>query len=223
MYEKYVMSSSIIKFLSDVRANNSREWFNANKNEYFEAKDEFVKMVDFLIPSLAVNTPTLRGLEAKDCIFRIYRDVRFGKDKSPYKTSMGAVIAPGGRKSAMAGYYLHIEPGGCLLAGGSYSPPGDMLKKIRSEIYYNSDEFKEIILAPDFKNYFNELEGAKLVRPPVGFPKDFKDIDLLKFKHYTIFHRFDDSKVGNNDFLMMAINIFEKMNPFIDFLNRALQ
>ena len=212
----------IIEFLIDLKENNNRDWFKANKEYFEEAKQEFQDMVEYLIPALAVTNPALANLEAKDTIFRIYRDVRFGKDKSPYKISMGAIMAPGGRKSQFAGHYFHIEPGGSFLAGGSYSPPSDRLKNIRSEIYYNSSEFKSIISAVDFKKYFGEIEGSKLKRPPVGFPKDFEDIELLKLKDYTVFHRIDDSAVSNPDFLSNAVGIFEKMNPFIGFLNRAL-
>ena len=212
----------IVEFLVDLKENNNRDWFKANKQYFEEAKQEFKDMVDFLIPALAVTNPALANLEAKDTIFRIYRDVRFGKDKSPYKISMGAIMASGGRKSQFAGHYLHIEPGGSFLAGGSYSPPSDRLKDIRSEIYYNSAEFKSIISTGDFKKYFGEIEGSKLKRPPIGFPKDFVDIELLKFKDYTVFHRINDSDISNPDFLNNAVGIFEKMNPFNNFLNRAL-
>ena len=212
----------IIEFLKDLKENNNRDWFKANKQYFEEAKQEFHDMVEYLIPALSVSNPALSNLEAKDTIFRIYRDVRFGKDKSPYKISMGAIMAPRGRKSQIAGHYLHIEPGGSFLAGGSYSPPSDRLKNIRSEIYYNSAEFKTIISAVDFKKYFGEIEGSKLKRPPVGFPKDFEGIELLKFKDYTVFHRIDDSDISSPDFLNNAVGIFEKMNPFNDFLNRAL-
>jgi uncharacterized protein (TIGR02453 family) len=212
----------IIEFLVDLKENNNRDWFKANKSYFEEVKQEFKDMVDYLIPSLAVTNPALANLEAKDTIFRIYRDVRFGKDKSPYKISMGAIMAPGGRKSSFAGHYFHVEPGGSFLAGGAYSPPSDILKNIRSEIYYNSDEFKSIILDANFVKYFGEIEGSKLKRPPVGFPKDFADVELLKFKDYTVFHKIDDSDISNPKFLKTAIGIFEKMNPFIGFLNRAI-
>jgi len=216
------MSGVIIKFLKELRENNSRDWFKANKPYFEDAKQEFKEMVEYLIPTLAVTNPRLSNLEAKDAIFRIYRDVRFGKDKSPYKISMGAIIAPGGRKSQMAGHYFHIEPDGSFLAGGSYGPPSDRLKGIRSEIYYNNAEFNSIISDPDFIKYFGEIEGSKLKRPPIGFPKEFEDIELLKFKDYTVFHRLSDEEVQNPDFLSSAVSIFEKMNPFNEFLNRAL-
>jgi len=160
--------------------------------------------------------------EAKDTIFRIYRDVRFSKDKSPYKVAMGANMAPGGRKSVLAGHYFHIEPGNSFLAGGSYCPPSEQLKNIRSEIYYNSQEFKEIINYGDFKNLFGEITGDKLKRSPLGFPKDFEDVELLKFKDYTIFHKIDDETIQKPDFLAISLGIFVKDESLYWFCNRAI-
>ncbi|NQU33899.1 MAG: DUF2461 domain-containing protein [Bacteroidetes bacterium] len=216
------MGSKVLEFLSDLKENNNRDWFNDHKEYYDEARNEFVQLVESLIPSLAINNPLMANLEIKDSIFRIYRDVRFSKDKSPYKTQMGAYLAPGGRKSIYAGHYIHVEPDNSFLAGGSYCPPGDKLKKIRSEILYNTDEFKSIINTSDFKNLFGDISGSKLKRPPVGFPKDFEDIELLKFKDYTIFNPITNQEIDNPGFLKNAISIFEKMNPFNDFLNRAI-
>ena len=216
------MSKKIINFLSELKQNNDREWFKEHKSDYEEARAEFVKMVEYLIPALAKYNSEIANLQINDTIFRIYRDVRFSKDKSPYKSQMGAYLAPGGRKSIQAGYYLHIEPGNSFVAGGSYCPAGDLLKKIRSEIYYNVKEFNSIIKSEDFENLFGNIQGSKLVRPPVGFPKDFEEIDLLKYKDYTIFYPVDDKTIMKPNFPDKAIEIFEKMNPFNDFLNRAI-
>ena len=216
------MSTKVLKFLSELKENNDRDWFKANKQYYEEARNEFKSIVENLIPALAITNPRLANLEAKDTIFRIYRDVRFSKDKSPYKIAMGAYMAPRGRKSSLAGHYLHIEPGNSFLAGGSHCPPGDLLKEIRSEIQYNNLEFKAILNSGDFKKLFGEIVGDRLKRPPIGFPKDFEDIELLKFKDYTILHKIDDKAVERPDFLRTSIDVFNKMNPFIDFLNGAL-
>ncbi len=216
------MSNIIIDFLSELKVNNDREWFNKNKPYFEKAKNEFYQLVEALIPAIAKSSPQVANLEVKDTIFRIYRDVRFSKDKSPYKTQMGAYIAPGGRKSVYAGHYIHVEPGNSFLAGGSYCPQSDKLKNIRSEILYNIDEFKSILNQSKFKKLFNEISGSKLVRPPVGFPKDFEDIELLKFKDYTIFHPVADEFFNDPDFLRKSVSIFECMNPFNEFLNRAI-
>lgn len=216
------MSTKVLDFLSELKKNNNREWFKANKQYYEEARSEFISMVENLIPALAVSNPLINNLAVKDTVFRIYRDIRFSKDKSPYKTAFGAYMAPGGRKSMLPGHYFHIEPGNNFLAGGSHNPQGERLKSIRSEIYYNSTEFKSIINADSFKKLFGELTGEKLVRPPIGFPKDFEDIELLKFKEFIVIHNINDFSVEKSDFLKLSVDIFEKMNPFIEFLNRAL-
>lgn len=216
------MSTKVLEFLTKLKQNNNRDWFKANKKQFDEAKNEYAEMVQYLIDSMSVSNNELANLEAKDAIFRIYRDVRFSKDKSPYKVGMGAVITSGGRKSLIAGHYLHIEPGNSFLAGGSHCPPAEQLKKIRSEILYNNEEFKNILSSPEFIKLFGEIVGDKLKRPPVGYPKDFEDIDLLKFKDYTIFHKISDKDVLKPEFLSETVSVFEKMKPFNEFLNRAL-
>lgn len=216
------MNSLPIQFLSRLKENNNREWFNENKNEFEKAKNEFEIFVNSLIKEISLFENNLSGLEAKKTIFRIYRDVRFSKDKTPYKKSFGSYIAPGGRKSIFAGYYLHIEPGGSFLAGGMHSPSSENLAKIRQEILYNIDEYKSIINNKDFKINFENIRGEKLKRPPKGFPGDFPDIELLKHKEYIVIHNLNDDLIVNDNFLDYSRKIFENMKPLNDFLNRAL-
>lgn len=213
---------NVLPFLYALKENNNRDWFHENKNRFETAKNEVESFVNYLIPQINAFDPAIGNLDAKKTMFRIYRDVRFSKDKTPYKTFFGAYIAPGGRKSVYAGYYLHIEAGGSFLAGGSHCPQGENLKKIRSEIYYNISELREVINADSFKSNFGGIEGEKLKRPPIGFPKDFADIELLKFKDFTIFHRFEDAHLAKADFNRFSLDIFQKMKPFNDFMNRAL-
>ena len=213
---------NVLPFLYDLKENNNRDWFQANKPQFEIAKKEVEDFVNYLIPQINSFDPAIGPLEAKKTMFRIYRDVRFSKDKTPYKTYFGSYIAPGGRKSIYAGYYLHIEPDGCFLAGGSHCPQGEHLKKIRSEIYYNASELKSVIGSRDFKQYFKQIEGEKLKRPPLGFPKDFPDIELLKYKDFTLFHRFEDECLAAPDFDKVSLKVFQKMKPFNDFMNRAL-
>ncbi len=178
--------------------------------------------VDHLILNIKSFDPSLGDLTAKQAMFRIYRDVRFSKDKTPYKTFFGAYMAPGGRKSDKAGYYVHLSADDSFAGGGSHTPVGENLKKVRSEIYYNLDEFEGIINEPSFKNTFGDLKGEKLKRPPQGFPKDFKGIELLKLKDFTIFQRFDEKEVVKPDFDQQVLGLFREMKPFNDFMNRAL-
>jgi len=213
---------NVLPFLKELQQNNSRDWFHDNKNSYQLAKAEFEAFVVDLIPKLADIDKDLTGLEPKNSIFRIFRDVRFSKDKSPYKTNMGAAMTKGGRKSPYATYYVHIEPGNIFAGGGIWMPPGPVLKAMRQEIYYNADEFKGIINSPTFKKYFSQLDGDMLKRPPRDFSADFPDIELLKYKSYIVGQRMDDSIVSSDDFTDQLLDVYRALFPFNSFINRAL-
>ncbi len=213
---------NVLTFLEDLKKNNDRDWFQDNKNRFLQAKDEFETFVTELIPKLAMIDRDLAGLEARKCVFRIYRDVRFSSDKSPYKTNMGAAMTKGGRKSPYATYYLHLEPGNVFAGGGIWMPSGPVLKAMRQEIYYNADEFKKILDNPSFKKYFNKLDGEQLKRPPRDFPADFPDIDLLKFKSYICGRRMEDSIVTSEKFMDELLDTYKILHPFNSFINRAL-
>lgn len=216
------MNSIPIQFLGKLKANNNRDWFNENKTEYEEARKIFEIFVTSLINEISLFDKQISGLEAKKTVFRIYRDVRFSKDKTPYKTAFGSYIAPGGRKSTSAGYYFHIEPGNSFFAGGMHRPPSENLSKVRQEILYNVDEYKSIINNKGFKNSFGDVKGEKLKRPPKGFPADFPDIELLKQKEYIVIHNVNDDIILKDNFLDYSTKLFEKIKPLNDFLNRAL-
>ncbi|NNF02464.1 MAG: DUF2461 domain-containing protein [Bacteroidia bacterium] len=217
------ISKNTIKFLKDLKKNNNREWFNDNKSRYNDAKDDFTNFVAELIPGIAKFDKEIKDLDPKKCVFRIYRDVRFSKNKDPYKTNLGAHMLPGGRKTehSRAGYYIHLEPGKSILAGGPYMPPGPWINAIRSEIDYNTKEFKKIINAASFKKYFGEIEGDKLKTAPKGYPKDHPEIELLKFKSYLAVHNLKDKDVVDAKFKKHAMTVFKAMQPFDKFLNRS--
>lgn len=212
----------VLEFLKELKGHNTREWFEANRGMYEGAKGAFEEMVNGVISGIYGFDPGIGTLRAKDCVFRIYRDVRFGKDKSPYKTNMGAYISRGGRKGMYAGYYVHIEPGGSMLAGGIYMPPAEVLKKARQEVYYHADEFKGILAEGRFRKTFRLMEEDKLSRAPKDFPGDFKDIDLLKYKSYTVMHGMTDERVTGEGFEDYAVEVFKVMRPFNAFINRGL-
>jgi uncharacterized protein (TIGR02453 family) len=217
------MNRIILDFLGQLKENNNREWFQKNKKMYEEAKASMEGFVDALIPEITLFDPSVRFVSGKDCLFRIFRDVRFSKDKSPYKLNMGAWISGGGRKSSGPGYYLHIQPGESMLAGGVYMPDPDQLKKIRQEIFYNAPEFKAILENKSAKKCFNGLsEWDKQKLPPKDFPRDFPDIDLLKFRHYTVAHMMTDKQLLEKDFVKYVIKVFGLMRPLNVFLDRAL-
>ncbi|NOX46245.1 MAG: DUF2461 domain-containing protein [Chlorobi bacterium] len=213
---------TILAFLKELKSNNNRDWFNENRKQYENAKREFEGLTNSIIPKLYDLDPQIGTPNAKKSIFRIFRDVRFSKDKSPYKTNFGCFIAKGGRKGGHAGYYFHVEPGKSFVGGGMYMPPSDILKKVRSEVMYHVDEFKGIIQDKAFRKYFDEIEGEKLKRPPKGFPADFPDIELLKMKSYVVLKPLDDNQIVSEGLGQYVINAFGAMVPLVHFLNRAM-
>ena len=213
---------NIISFLTQLTQNNNREWFNSNKDKFLKVKIEFDQIVQEFIPKIHAIDSNIGALEAKDCVFRIYRDVRFSKDKNPYKIHFGAHITKDGRKSRYAGYYLHIQPGASFLAAGAYMPEPEILKEIRYEIMDNIDEFIKITENKNFKKYFQNLEGEKLKTLPKGFPKDFKYIEFLKFKSFEISHPISDEKLFSpdiDDYLQQLVDI---ACPFNCFMNKVI-
>jgi len=213
---------NIIEFLKALQKHNDRDWFNANRKQYEIAKREMENLLNKVIPLISSIDPSVNSLTAKECIFRIFRDVRFSKDKSPYKTNFGGFIVKGGRKGINAGYYIHIEPGASFIGGGMYMPQSDILKKLRQEILYNTEEFKNIINDKKFVNLFGQIEGDKLKRPPKDFPADFPEIELLKFKSYVVLHPLTDNGIMSDSFINNMMEVFQAMQPLNKFLNKAL-
>jgi uncharacterized protein (TIGR02453 family) len=218
------MDPSILRFLGDLKENNNREWFQENIARYDKARGTFEAFINELIPQIRTIDPIIDLVTAKDCVFRIYRDVRFSHDKSPYKPNMGAFIARGGKNSPMAGYYVHIEPGSCFLAGGIYMPQPEVLKKIREEIFYQTSEFKQILSSRTFSRFYaGFMEEDKLKKPPKGFSVEFPDIDLLKYKSYAVMHRIDDHVVASDEYLSYSLEAFRALQPLNAFFNRLFQ
>ena len=217
------MRPTTLQFLNKLRENNNREWFRAHKNDYEAARRDVEQLVSFLIPAIREFDPRIGNLTAGQCMFRIYRDIRFSKDKTPYKTYFGSYMAPGGRKSPLCGYYLHLEPGNYLLAGGAYHPVGENLRNIRSEIYAHLEEFIQILEEPDFRQTFGQIVGDRLKRPPKGFQADTPGIEYLKMKDFTILHFLDEQQILSPDFAAYVLEVFRKMKPLNDFFNRALE
>lgn len=212
----------ILEFLIDLQFNNNKNWFKDNNDRYQKAKAGFQQFVDKLIPALKQMDDSIDIISSKECIFRIFRDVRFSKNKEPYKTNFGALIARGGRKRSNAGYYIHIEPDSSFIGGGIYMPESNVLKAVRTEIYENIEEFKQIIQKDEFRKYFSGIYGEKLTLAPKGFPKDFADIDLLKFKHYAVTYPVENSFWLDSAIMENIMDIFHVQYPFNKFLNSAL-
>lgn len=213
------MDTEIFKFLSELQANNNRAWFQENKMRYDMARTEFLEVVQELINGISLFDPEVAGLEAKDCLFRIYRDIRFSPNKLPYKTYMGAYIAKGGRKSQYAGYYIHLEPGNSLLSGGIYMPDSKLLKMLRQDIYDQIDEFVAILEEPSFKQTYPALDGEMLSRMPVGFPADSPYGHILKHKDFSVYTSKPESFFLQKDWISKALVDFRKLYSLNHFLN----
>lgn len=174
-------------FFTQLKKNNNKPWFDAHKPQYEQVKVEQVDFLKVLIPLVQSIDPAVQHLEPKDCMFRINRDIRFSKDKTPYKENAGLVIAPGGKKSMQACYYFHMEPKQSMIAGGIWMPDADRLAKIRQEIDYNGAAFKKVFSSKNVKAFFPDFDtDSKLVNPPKGYQSDNEFIEWLKLKSFTV-------------------------------------
>lgn len=213
----------ILHFLSELEQNNHKDWMDAHRDWYLQAKEEFLSLVSQIHAEMTMVDPGLVGLAPKNCIFRINRDIRFSKDKSPYKNNFGVYMAEGGKKSPNAGYYLHIQPGNeSFIGGGMYQPERDMLAKVRQEIDYNSAELKKVVDAPAFKKYYSSIQGDKLKKAPKGYPLDHPNIELLKLKDFVVIHKLSDEALQQPSFKEQAVAMFSAMEPFVRYLNVAI-
>ncbi len=218
------MLDKSISFLINLDKNNTREWFLDNKQEYEEAKIEFENFTNVLIARIAEFDSEIKMVDAKKSIFRIYRDTRFAKDKTPYKTNFGAYLVSGGRKSPLAGYYLHLEPTNKSFAGGGvHCPQPNILKAIRSEIYQSPSELKNIVESKEFIDSFGEIAGDKLKTAPKGFPKDFSEIQLLRYKSYAQVYNLETQFFKKDHFLDDLTEIFQKAKILNDYLNTIIR
>ncbi|MDL2305894.1 DUF2461 domain-containing protein [Bacteroides sp. OttesenSCG-928-D19] len=213
----------LFKFLKELRENNSREWFKANKDRYDALHKEYIGVVEQLISRIATFDPEIAGLDAKSCVYRIYRDIRFSSDKTPYKTHFGAYMTGfGGRTSPYGGYYLHIEPDHSLVSGGVWCPEPKMLKQLRQDIYNNIDEFTGILEDKKFKKIFGELEGETLKRMPDGFPKDCEYDYILKHKYFVVSSPKPEAFFYSKDWIDKVAEEFRVLYPFNKFLNYTI-
>ncbi len=219
-----MLQASTLKFLKALKKNNNREWFEANRAKFDEAKADFENFVAELLKAISKTDKRLAGLSPKDCVYRIYRDVRFSKNKDPYKTNFAASINEGGRKSGKAGFYIQIEPDGewgSFFAGGRWMPEAPVVKAIRQEIQYNTAEFKKIIQHKDFKKWYGALEEQKLKTVPKGFDKNDPDIELFKYTSFIATHDLKEEELLEKSLVKKGADSYKVMMPFLNFLNRA--
>lgn len=219
-----MIQATTIQFLKDLEKNNDKSWFDVNRPRYEVAREAFLESVDAMIKAIAVFEPTIGEQTAKQTVFRINRDVRFSKDKRPYKNNMSAYFNAAGKKSNLAGYYVHIEPGKSFLAAGVWMPEAAVLSKIRQEVDYNFDEWKGILKGATFKKLFPTGINAddKLQRPPKGYDENNPAIETLKLKSFIGSRSFSDAEVMQKDFIKELGKTFKALKPMVDFINRSL-
>ncbi|MBS1615535.1 MAG: DUF2461 domain-containing protein [Bacteroidetes bacterium] len=219
-----MLQLSTLGFLRQLRQNNNKAWFEDQRFNYDVARHDFESFVSALLQAFEEIDPAIAAQEAKHCIYRIYRDVRFSNDKTPYKNHFSAYFARGGRKWEGAGYYLHLEPGSIFAGGGMWMPTPPLLKKVRQEIDYDFHGFKQIIGAKSFTKTFSGINGGEsLTRPPKGYDADNPAIEYLKMKSIIASHPLTDEQLCSKQSLKSVMNAFQALSPLINFLNRATE
>lgn len=221
-----MLRNPTIKFLKELRKNNNKPWFDLHRNDYENAKSDFSGFVQLVIDRHGKKDPGIAHLKAKDCMFRINRDVRFSKDKSPYKTNMGAYFNPEGKKSNLSGYYFHFEPGQSFVGGGLWMPNPADLVKVRQEIDYNLDAFQKIIASRKFKNIYGGLSQDKeyiLTRVPKGYEADNPAAEFLKLKSYVAMMPLSDTQITSTELIKQVLHAFETLQPLLTFINEGIR
>ena len=219
-----MISAASIKFLKQLSKNNNKAWFDEHRSDYDAAKADFAGFIQQVIDLHGRSDSSIRNIVAKDCLFRINRDVRFSKNKVPYKTNMGASINKSGKKAEhSAGYYFHFEPGASFVGGGIWMPPADTLRKIRQEIDYNLKEFTGILRNRSFKSVYGELDDSpefKLSRVPRGYEPDNPAAEYLKYKSYLATLPLSDEELTSKNLVTKVGKAFSALQPLLEFLNR---
>lgn len=220
-----MLQSSTLLFLRQLAKNNNKPWFDANRKKYDEAKKDFENFIQVLIEQFGKKDTPIAALTAKSCLFRINRDIRFSKDKTPYKKNFAASINRGGKKSVLAGYYFHLEPGNSFIGGGIWMPMPAETQKIRQEIDYCYDEFKKIIHSKKFAGIYAGLDredAILLTNVPKGYTKDNPAAEFLKLKSWVAMSPLTDAALTSKGLLKQSVEALSAIQPFIDFLNRAV-
>lgn len=222
-----MISSSTLAFLKSLKKNNNKAWFDKNREKYLESKNNFEEFVTTLLQKMVVTDEDMKDLVAKNCTFRINRDIRFSKNKTPYKISLSASFNRGGKKSIYAGYYFHLQPeGNSFVGGGLWMPESLDLKKLRQEIDYCFPEFKKIISAPAFKKHYGGLEKDEkqlLVNVPKGYDKENPAVDFLRRKSFVATKNMSDTEVLSSNLANEVIQSFKALLPLVKFINRAFE
>ena len=215
-----VIPASAFAFLKLLKKNNDRDWFAKNKERFTKEQEAIISFLDCLLPEMNKHD-VIENENGKKSLYRIYRDVRFSKDKAPFKTHFGGSLRRA-TKARRGSYYFHIEPGNCFAGGGFWEPSPEDLKRIRDEFSADPDAVRKILKAKTFKSYFGELYGEQLKTTPKGFQPDDPAIDLLRYKQFAVIRKFSDAEVLSPSFLKELNATFKAMRPFLDYMSDVL-
>lgn len=221
-----MLEPQTLSFLRGLKKNNNKAWFDSHRVQYEAARIDFANFIQLVIDALQKSDPAITGIQARDCLFRINRDIRFSKDKRPYKSNFGASIKRGGRKSLYAGYYFHCEPGASFIGGGLWMPEAPQLKNVRQEIDYNWEEFESLRKEKSFKKIYGDLyrgDDMKLTTVPKGYEKENPAIEYLKLKSFIAETKFADEELTKGSLHKKTVTSFEALQPFLRFINKALE
>jgi len=221
-----MITKEALKFLNDLIANNNTEWMHANKKRYENYKKDYHNFIGSILTEMKKLDKSLEPLEVKNCTFRINRDIRFSKDKSPYKTNMGVWMSQDRTQKNAPGYYIHYEPGNCFVAGGVWCPETNELKKIRKEIEFFYDDLEGIVSYKNFKKEFGQLDRSEnnvLKKAPKDFEANHPAIEFLKLKSFTTSVKINESVFTEADFSKKIAAKLILLKPLNDFLKRGLE
>jgi uncharacterized protein (TIGR02453 family) len=219
-----MIQAQTLDFLKELVDNNNREWFQANKERYDKARENLIELTTSLISKVHQIDPGVSAdLDPKKSVMRIYRDIRFSKNKTPYKNNFGVSIPSHGLKLGGVEYYLQIQPGKSFIAGGYWMPEAEHLKAIRQEIDYNAADLKKIIDEPGFVKLFGEFRKQEQLKTvPRDYSADNENIELLKLKSFIVFHQLTDKEVQSATAAEDIAGLCSKIYPLNVFLKNAI-
>ena len=221
-----MLEPQTLRFLSQLKKNNNKPWFDAQRAQYEAARIDFSNFIQLVMDALQKSDTTITGLTSRDCLFRINRDIRFSKDKTPYKVAFGASIKRGGRKSGFAGYYFHLEPGQSFMGGGLWMPEAPALKNMRQEVDYNWEEFQSILQEKNFQKIYGDVYkggDVSLSSMPKGYEKDNHAAAYLRLKSFIAETKIADEELTKSSLHKKTVAAFEALQPLLNFINRTIE
>jgi len=220
-----MLTKETVQFFRELRENNHKDWFDLNRKRYDAVRADYLSLTTTILEKMKRQDPSFDFLTPKECQFRINRDVRFSKNKAPYKTNLAMIFAPNGKKMHGGSYYLHLEEGQSMVGGGMYMPEAPLLKKVRTEIHYFYDDFTKIINKSGFKKTYGGVDiddKILLKRAPKGFEETDPAIEYLKLKSYTAIKKFDDAMITSPELVPFVVETLSHLKDFVSFINRAI-